>query len=500
METNLDLFPRSGISSGRLYVVLGIVILAISLGFSLAFMLAGFMGGVILLLAIIAPLSAFLIVRYPKFGIIIYLVLSYLIMYVLGFGIDFPLGTVMDGILLLLIIGFFIKQKQHPNWEMFKNPVTIIIGIWIFYNVLQVINPTSESRLAWLYTIRSVAGIMLSYFIFSYQINSVKFIRLIIKVWLVLTTLAALYAIKQEYYGFFPYEQRALDSNPLLQSLLFINGHWRKSSIFSDPVAFSYNMVVSSILCICLMFGPVSTGKKVVLGFLAMMFLNVMLYSGTRAAYLLVPAAMVLLFILKFNKRILVIFTGFAFFLFIMVFMPTSNSSLLRFQSAFRPSDDASYNVRAENQKRIQPYIRSHPMGGGLGATGVWGVRFAPYSFLAQFPPDSGYVRVAVELGFIGLFLICTLFFIVMKTGIENYFKIKDPELKTYCLAMILIIFAISVGNFPQEAIVQFPLSVYFYMFIALLNITLRLDVQKQKDLLELRTNKHEIAEHDSKR
>jgi putative inorganic carbon (HCO3(-)) transporter len=95
---------------------------------------------------------------------------------------------------------------------------------------------------------------------------------------------------------------------------------------------------------------------------------------------------------------------------------------------------------------------------------------------LAQFPPDSGYVRVAVELGWIGLFLICCLMYIVLKTGIESYFKIKDPELQSYCLAMVLIIFAINIGNFPQEAIVQFPLSVYFYLFVALINVTLRLD------------------------
>lgn len=457
-----------------------LVILAVSLGFSFAISTWGIAGAAAILLAIAGPLAIFLIVRYPKFGVIIYLILAYLVMYILGFGIDFPLGTVMDAILLLLIIGFFINQKTNPNWVMFNNPVTYIIGIWILYNIIQVANPTTESRMAWLYTIRSVAGVMMAYFIFSYQINSVKFIRLIIKIWLGLTIIAALYAIKQEYFGFFDYEQRALDNNPLLQALLFINGHWRKSSIFSDPVAFSYNMVVSSILCIALMFGPVSVGKKIILGLLVALFLTVMLYSGTRAAYLLVPAAMVLLFILKFNKRMFVVFTGFSLLLFVVVFMPTSNNSLIRFQSAFRPSDDASYNVRAENQKRIQPYIRSHPLGGGLGATGVWGVRFAPNSFLAQFPPDSGYVRVAVELGFVGLFLICTMFFIVLKTGIDNYFKIVDPELKSYCLAMVLIVFAISIGNFPQEAIVQFPLSVYFYMFIALMNITLRLDVLKQ--------------------
>jgi putative inorganic carbon (HCO3(-)) transporter len=479
-----DLFSQESLIKRP--VLSAIVILAISLSFSLAFSLWGVAGGATLLLAIAAPLAIFLIVKYPRFGVLTYLVLAYFIMYLLGFGIGFPLGTVMDGILLLLLIGFFIKQKIEPNWVMFKNPVTYIIGIWIVYNLIQVANPTTESRMAWLYTIRSVAGVMISYFIFTYQINSIKFIRLIIKIWLGLTIIAALYAIKQEYFGFFDYEQRALDRNPLLQALLYINGHWRKSSIFSDPVAFSYNMVVSSILCIALMFGPGGVGKKVFLGVLVALFLTVMLYSGTRAAYLLVPAAMVLLFILKFNMRMLIIFTGSAMLLLVVVFMPTSNNSLVRFQSAFRPSNDASYNVRADNQKRIQPYIRTHPLGGGLGATGVWGVRFAPNSFLAQFPPDSGYVRVAVELGSIGLFLICTLFFIVLKTGIDNYFKIKDPELKSYCLAMVLIVFAISLGNFPQEAIVQFPLSVYFYMFIALMNITLRLDVIKQANSPEL--------------
>jgi len=463
-------------------ILTGIGILVASSLFALGITIYGATGGALILLSVIVPIMVVGIVKYPQFGIICYLILAYIIMYVMGFGINFPLGTIMDGVLLLLIIGFFIRQKVDAQWSLFRNPVTIIILIWILYNTLQVINPNSESRLAWIYTIRSVAGVMLSYFIFNYQINSVKFIRTIIKIWLSLSFIGALYAMKQEYIGFFPYEQRGLDSNPLLQNLLFINGHWRKSSIFSDPVSFSYNMVASSILCVSLIFGPTSTKVKILLGFLAILFLNVMLYSGTRAAYILFPVSMVLLAIIKFNKQILMIFGSFAFFMAILIYIPTSNASISRFQSAFRPSDDASYNVRAQNQKRIQPYIKSHPLGGGLGATGVWGVRFAPYSFLAQFPPDSGYVRVAVELGWIGLFLICTLMFIVMKTGIESYFKIKDSELKSYCLAMVLIIFAINIGNFPQEAIVQFPLSVYFYLFIALINVTLRLDQQKNPD------------------
>jgi O-antigen ligase len=136
--------------------------------------------------------------------------------------------------------------------------------------------------------------------------------------------------------------------------------------------------------------------------------------------------------------------------------------------------------VRATNQKMIQPFIQSHPIGGGLGSTGVWGAKFAPWSFLAKFPPDSGYVRVAVELGWVGLLLFCTLMFVILKTGIENYYKIRDPELKSYCLAMVLIVFALNIGNYPQEALVQYPINVYFYLVVSLINITYKLDKEKK--------------------
>ena len=130
-------------------------------------------------------------------------------------------------------------------------------------------------------------------------------------------------------------------------------------------------------------------------------------------------------------------------------------------------------------------------MGGGLGSTGEWGERFTPESYLAHFPPDSGYMRVAVEDGWAGLLVFCFFMFVIIKTGINNYYLIKDKELKTYCLAMTLIIFAYNLANFPQEALVQFPSNILFYMEAALINITLRLDVaqKQQRDKVMLTTN-----------
>ncbi len=435
----------------------------------------GLLAGVLLLLAIVGLPLIYGVVVYPEMGILTLLVAAYLVMWVVRMGVNFPLGTMMDALQMLLLLGFLIKQKANPDWSFIKQPISKIILLWIFYNLLEVLNPAASSRLAWLYTIRSVAAVTLTYFISVYQIKTISFLRIALKLWIGLTLFAAIYAYKQEHYGFFAFEQAQLH-DPLMVSLLFINGVWRKFSIFSDPVSFSYNMVISSLLCICLMTGTFKTWKKIVLLLLALFFLLNMLYSGTRGAYVLVPAAFVLIAVLNYSRKVLIMSTIGSLLIGLMVLIPTSNQTIVRFQSAFKPSDDASYNVRQINQKRIQPYILAHPMGGGLGATGVWGIRFAPDSYLAKFPPDSGYVRVAVELGWIGLFLLCMLMFIILKTGINNYFQIKNPELKAYCLAATTIVFALNIGNFPQEALVQFPTNILFYFATAMISISLKLD------------------------
>ncbi|GEO10781.1 O-antigen ligase family protein [Segetibacter aerophilus] len=440
----------------------------------------GVVGGVICIAAVIGLPFVYTIVVYPNFGIIFLLVLAYFLMFILRYLHNVPLGTAVDSLEVLFILGFFIKMKKEKNWEMVKGPTSILILAWIFYNLLQVFNPSAESILAWVYTVRSVGLLMLLYFIFVYNVRTISFIKLILKVWILLSIVAALYALKQEFIGFSAVEEEYLYSDPIVSALLFIDGAWRKFSIFSDPVTFSYNMAASSLLCIALITGPLRLWKKLVLGFLAALFLYVMVFSGTRGAYVLIPATLLLFAILKCTKTMMATMMVVGAFFVILIFIPTGNVTLYRFQSAFRPSNDASYNLRKANQKKIRPYILSHPMGGGLGSTGVWGVKFAPTSYLASFPPDSGYVRVAVEMGWIGLFLFCLLMFTILKTGVNNFYSIQDAELKSYCLAMTMIVFAWNIGNFPQEAFVQFPTNVYFYLVAALITVTYRIDKEKQ--------------------
>ncbi len=456
------------------------ILLAVCIGFGMAQSGAAF-GAIFIVILVTLP-AVYAIVVYPKIGIIILLVMAYLLFGLSRIGINGPIGVLIDALQFLLFIGLLINLKKEQNLYLLKGPVSVMILIWIGYNVLEVLNPVTAARGAWIYTIRSVAIVLLTYFVFLYNIRSIQFVRLIFKIWIGVAFVVALYTFKQEYIGFSDSELAYLYSDPSIMGLLFIGGHWRKFSLLSDPVSLAYNMTMASIFCLALIWGE-TTKKftKCVLAFLFVMFQLASAYSGTRGANVLLPAALILFAILNYSRKMLIFMCGAAVFLVILINIPTGNQNLARFQTAFRPNNDQSYKLRKYNQKRIQPYIQTHPMGGGLGSVGTWGAKFDPGSLLGTFQPDSGYIRVAVELGWIGLLLFCTMMFTMMRQGINNYYLIKDPELKNYCLALTLIIFAYNIANFPQEALVQFPSNVYFSLDVALVSVLLRLDKEKQE-------------------
>lgn len=458
-----------------------LLFLVVSVGCGLAVATRGASAGLLLAAGLVAVPSVLLIIAYPRIGICGMMVLAFVLMLLPRLGIRFPVGTIMDAWVLLLLFAFLLQQRQAPAWQLYRNPIAVLLLVWIGYNILQVVNPAAASRLAWVYTVRTVAIITVLYFIFLYFARSTRFVATLLMVWLSCSTVAAIYALKQEFLGFSAFEQSWLDADPVLTSLYFIGGSWRKFSFFADPVTFAYNMVISSSVCFALATGPVAPIKRLGLVALGLFQLAAMLYSGTRGAYVLVPLSVGMLMILKYNRWVLLSGVVAAAVLYLAIITPTTNPTIQRFQSAFWPQQDASYRVREANQERIRPYIRAHPFGGGLGATGTWGQRFAPESYLANFPPDSGYVRVAVELGWVGLLLFCTLMFIVLRTGIVNYYRIRDPRLKSWCLAMVLVVFVLHVGNFPQEALVQYPNNLLFYLAIALINVLPLLDAQQNK-------------------
>ncbi len=447
-----------------------VLLIAIAVLISVAISMEGMDSAVIIAAAVIGLPLAFGALFNLQFGIALTVISAFFVLWIKKFmpG-NLPLGLVIDILIGVMFFGMFIQQIKLRDWSFLKSPISLFVLIWIVYNILMFANPSAQSREAWFYTVRGIAFFTVLYYIAVFAFNRMRTMELIVNLIVGLSLLAALYGLYQEFVGLPGIEMKWLRSDPRLYKLVYQWGKIRVFSFLSDPSTFGILMAYMGDFCMALSIGPFSKGRKAFLFISGSLMVFAMMFSGTRTAFVLLPAAFVFFTVLTLNR--LVIFSLIVFLMVgsVVMIIPTSNPTLYRLQSAFKPQKDASMNTRLTNQKKIQPFIWSHPIGGGLGSTGFFGKRFSPGSMLAEFPPDSGFVRVAVELGWIGLFIYCSLLFVILRTGITNYVNSRNDKIRAYYLAFLVMIFAMIVSNYPQDSLSQLPTSIIFFLALAAL-------------------------------
>jgi putative inorganic carbon (hco3(-)) transporter len=375
--------------------------------------------------------------------------------------INFPVGTIYDGLAALTFVAIFLNGQNKTDWSVFRSPITITFLIITFYQVLQVFNPSAVSRVAWLVAMRTNTSILI--FLVCFQMfSTLKDVKRFTTYWLVISMIVTLYGFYQEFIGLTDFEMNWITGNPERLKLYFIWGKMRKFSFLSDPSAYGLFTAMGGLAFMALAMGPFKASFRLCMAFCAMLHFIAMSYSGTRTAIAMVAVGIVFYIILTLrNKNTLVAAVVMVFFGAIMLFGPFYGGTMNRIRSTFNPSEDPSMEVRDKKRIRLQQYILAHPIGGGLNTTGQNGVRYSSGHPLAQgWDADSGYLFIGLEMGYIGLVLFLVLFFLVIVKGINNYFYINDPLLKTINVAYLVPLMALSVAHFTQDAMFTKPMNI----------------------------------------
>jgi putative inorganic carbon (HCO3(-)) transporter len=390
----------------------------------------------------------------------------------LFFNDELPTGVGSDILIVATLFSFFIKRvnlKIAFN-EFVHTSVIIVHLVLLLYLMIELFNPNANSFEGWYQTIRKAFDVLILLFIAYKAFDNYKNIRSFLILLFVACTITGLYGCIQQWHGLFDYERAWVTADDHRYGLIFIGGDFRKFSTMSDPSAYGIIMAASGIFYLIVALNEKKTSTKlIILSGVTFMFLG-MAYSGTRTANAMAVAGLVMFILLTINKKSTQIFTAFAVLGFIAVmYAPIYNNKTFdRFRTTFNGTNDDSYKVRETNRAFIQPYIYSHPIGGGLCTTGGNGLRFNPSHYLAGFPPDSGYLKKALETGWIGLIIICVLYFVLLKNCISGYFDADDARIKTLYAASCAFLFSFYIADFAQDAIGQITDTVVYYPLIAL--------------------------------
>ncbi len=452
-----------------------LILLLFSVGISAGIYAFGFNFGIFTVMAVIGIPVLLYSVSNLKFGIVALLIFSFSLGFSKFIGKDFPLGVVLDAFLVSMLLGLLFRKWKKHDYALAKSPISVVVWVWIIYNCLEFFNPMG-SREAWIYVIRGIAILMTYYFIVVEAVDGIDFVKILVNVWIALALVGAVYGLFQEFHGLTQAEKDWVARDEFRFNLIHNWGRYRIFSFFIDPTLFGILMSYTGLFCLALIPGPFKMWYKVFLGLSALIMFLAMVYAGTRTAYAMIPAGVFFFALLTFQKETLMIGTAVAIFGGIIIFSDIrslgpflTTNSLERIRSAFKPSEDPSFKVREKSQAFIKPFIQSHPFGSGLGSIGIWGSRFTPNSPLAKFAPDSGYVRVAVELGWVGLIVYCSFFATILIVGIRNYYRMRNHLLKSYLAALVAVVFSLVIANYPQEALIQAPTILIFYIVMALI-------------------------------
>lgn len=430
----------------------------------------------------------------PEAGL--YITISYCFF---GFGVTrylfqdaFPVGVGTDVLIGVSFLSLLIHTPdlRRRFQDFLRNRVVVTILLVLGFLLLEMFNPFAHSFGGWFQTFRRLFESILLLFITYCTFTNGTAIRRYVKTLFVMAVIAALYGCLQQWRGLFDFEVAWVMATENRFGLIFINGSYRKFSTMSDPTAFGIAMAACAIFFLIVGWHQKKLSTKLTLFTGSVLMLLAMAYSGTRTANAMMVIGLGMYVLLSFNRRSTKAFAvvGLLGFLFLMYAPIYSNPTINRFRSSFSGSEDESFKVREVNRKSIQPYIYSHPFGWGLGTTGAQGLQYNPSHFLAGFPPDSGYLKKALETGWIGLIISMLYYFVVIRYGVRGYFRSRNEGRKVLYAAAVATLFSFYVAEFAQEAIGQISDMVIYYPLIAMM-LRMRSFDEKKEQALEAAGN-----------
>ena len=467
------LFKSPKIKGFKRILGIGLVLLTTVLSVFL-FNHFGMLSGYILLVLPFAV--AYVIIAFSFLPVNIYMLLLFgffgvaLGRYILRDAI--PWGIFFD---MLLVFGYAIVLlkgvTRKVEWAKILDAPLLALIIWLFYCLSSLANPERCEFDGWLTAFRLQLYMILSIPLFCLLLDW-KVLKIMLVVWAVGSIILSVKGFVQENIWLDPMDRKFLDGN----TFHMVMGKLRVFSFLSDAGQFGVQQAHAGIFG-AIMF-LITKNRKLRILFLIMSLTGIygMFASGTRGAiFVIFGGALVFTFLIRRTKLFIISIILAGSFYSFMSFTTVGNGvyAIYRMRTALKPEQDDSYLARKINQAILKAYLKPRPFGGGLGA-----MQHGPDgSVLADTPYDSGFILLWGDTGVVGLSLYIGMIVMFLIWGsILVWFKIKNEWLRGILIALLSGIFGISVANYGNPVMLQYPTNVLYFLSVAIIYSASRMD------------------------
>ena len=395
----------------------------------------------------------------PYFVYLLYATYAFFFTTISRYTLKVKLSVGLDILLVYLVISLlvvFYLKKTNFRLKSAVNVFTISYIAWIVFVLLQLTNPLIESE-GITHGIRiMILETFVLYAVASIVSNSPKALRsglVLIGVFIIIAFIKLMY---QKYIGFDSAERYWLYVQEAARTHIISTGI-RYFSYFTDAGNFGVVMAAAGTVNIII---GLNTRNRILAVFyisIAVMGFIGMFLSGTRGA-LIVPFAGLALYSLickDLRHFSITLISGLSIFIFLaFTDIGNSNSFIRRARTAFRPTEDASFNVRVENRKEMAQYLKDYPFGVGISndIPKLWLQADDTYKE-GTLPPDSFFVATWIQTGVVGVALQILIYAItLLGCCYIVMFKVRDRYLRQELAAFTGTVFGILLSGYTGYA------------------------------------------------
>lgn len=411
--------------------------------------------------------------NHPRFSYLVYITFMFYMTAIMRYSRQGGLSVIGNILLVFIaicILIYCIYKEEDLHLSQAFSFLTVCYGIWALYILIQFINPTSDEA-SYVIGLRIwILEIPVLCMVSCILLNRPRYLKtglIIIGLFVVTAFLKLLY---QKYRWFDAAETEWL-----------MNGSWfthllpsgiRYFSIYSDAGSFGSSMGMITIVYGITAFHTRHLWTRWFYVAVSLMGMAGMFMSGTRGAVIVPLGGLALYCLISRNIKVTAssaVFLGLAYLFFAFTDIGDGNGMIRRMRTAFSPKEDASFNVRLENQKKIAEYIKAHPWGTGLGK-GVERVHFSEYEGTRTdtIPPDSFYVDIWTQTGYVGLILYIAICSALILYGSHIIvFRIQDKELRHTLAGLLCGVFGMWLNGYVGRGMGMPPSNVMIIAALA---------------------------------
>ncbi len=379
----------------------------------------------------------------------------------------------LTALLFFLTIYHWRKYPKSHHWT---HILSLLIIVWLGYNMLILLsngsNPATDTTGATFNGWQSGKHILFSSLMFWIVLYNLDDLRRIIQyshALIAMGIIASIWGLYQEVSGITLLNEKQLYVNPEVYQMYFLDGKFRIYSFMKTPFIFGVVLSGLTLLAIVKSMGPWKLYPRIAYGVSALVFLSLMILSGTFTAFAILPIGLLFFAFLSLKKHILILVGSFLVAVTLYFTLSGENYFVNRVSSAIHQLESPSSQEFAHLDTLLNQHIFKHPVGNGLGSVENYTFGIQQGEDIHIFTVKGGYQQMVLEQGWIGFLFFISLTTGIFWVGVRGFFQSRDVRIRNLYTGFLVLLYVWAIAQYSGSLLQNYPASIVYFTIAGIL-------------------------------